>query len=384
MSADLESCPRCRAPVGADLTHCGHCGLSLPTGGEVPEAWIGRTVAGKYALEEVLGVGGMGMVFRARRVLVGDCVALKVLYPRFLESPLQRKLFHDEAVAAARLAHPNVVTVFDADLTGDGGVAYIAMELLDGAPLKRLLRDRAPLPPAEALPIFIQVCEGLAAAHDARVIHRDLKPDNIFLQTLPDGRVRVKLVDFGIAAMLDVDGHEEQRRLMGTLRYMAPEQCRGEPLGPQADLYALGVVLYEALTRRRATGRTVSAILNDVVVPPNHLLEADRTLPRDLEALVLRLLAKSPAKRPASAVETREAFQACLASLGGAAPVARRESAAPVSAPAPPAPAPPALAPVMSPPARSAAPSRSVLWIGLLLAGFAGVAGGVVWTLLTP
>jgi serine/threonine-protein kinase len=374
MSSDSAfECPRCRAPVTADTTQCARCGEYLGERNVHPEAWLGRTIGGKYSLEGVLGIGGMGMVFRARRVLVGDEVALKVLYPRFLQSPLQRRLFRDEAVAAARLSHPNVVTVFDADLGGDD-VAYIAMELLNGEPLKKLLRDRAPLPPAEAVPIFVEVCEGLAAAHEARVIHRDLKPDNVFLEQRPGGGYRVKLVDFGIAAMLDVDGHDEQRRLMGTLRYMAPEQCRGEALGPAADLYALGVVMYETLTRRRATGRTVSAILNDEVVPPNLLLGPEKALPRSLEALVMRLLAKTPAERPASAIEVREAL---LASV-------ERKSAPPrasVPPPRAPTPAPPP-APPPKPAARRSAPARAELWFGLVMAVVIGLVGGVIWALV--
>ena len=153
----------------------------------------------------VLGVGGMGMVFSARRVLIGDEVALKVLYPRLLQSPLQRDLFRDEAIAAARLSHRNVVTVYDAGFAEDESVAYIAMELLKGRTLKDLLRERAPLAPGEFIPLASQVCEGLAAAHSAQIIHRDLKPDNVFLEEIPGGETRVKLVDFGISAMLDVD-----------------------------------------------------------------------------------------------------------------------------------------------------------------------------------
>jgi serine/threonine-protein kinase len=301
-------CPRCGQSVFADATHCGACGQAQPDRDDPPEAWVGRLIDHKYAIERVLGVGGMGMVFRAKRVLVGDVVALKVLFPRFLESPLQRRLFEDEAIAAARLAHPNVVTVFDAELSNETGVAYIAMELLEGQPLKDLLKARAPMPAAEVAAIGAQICEALVAAHGARIIHRDLKPDNVFLEALPGGGTRVKLVDFGIAAMLDAAPRDDQNRLFGTLRYMAPEQCMGGPVDARADLYALGVVLYEMLTRKRATGKTVTAVLQDVVVPPNDLLEPERRMPAALEALVLSLLAKRPEGRPASAAEVRDAL----------------------------------------------------------------------------
>lgn len=299
-------CPRCGLVVVADATHCGQCGQHQPDRDDPPESWLGRVIDEKYEIEAVLGVGGMGMVFRAKRVLVGDHIALKVLFPRFLESPVQRQLFRDEAIAAARLSHPNVVTVFDAELSTETGLAYIAMELLRGTSLKQVLSERAPMPVALVVPIVSQICDGLTAAHAAHVVHRDLKPDNIFLEARPDGTRRVKLVDFGIAAMLDADPRDEQRRLLGTLRYMSPEQCRGEHVDARTDLYSLGVIIYEALTRKRATGKTVTAVLTDVVAPPNHFLPDDRKLPLALEQLVLSLLAKSPDDRPSSALEVRD------------------------------------------------------------------------------
>jgi serine/threonine-protein kinase len=314
-------CPRCGTIVAHDRTHCGHCGQHQPDRDEPPEAWIGREIDRKYGIEEILGVGGMGMVFRARRTLVGDEIALKVLFPRFLESPLQRRLFHDEAVAAARLNHPNVVTVFDAEMNADG-VAYIAMELLSGVPFKQVLRERAPMPPEEIVPMMAQVLDGLAAAHDANVIHRDLKPDNVFVTTKRDGSTQVKLVDFGIAAMLDADERDdEQRKLLGTLRYMAPEQCRGKRPDGRADLYAFGVMLYEGLTRKRATGKTVSAVINDPVRRPNEFLAPSLRLSDPLEALLLRLLAKDPDERPSTAVEVKAALEACVAEAAGRASI---------------------------------------------------------------
>ena len=347
VTPSTHPCPRCGEAVLSASTHCGGCGQHQVDRDDPPEAWVGRTIDGKYEIEDVVGVGGMGMVFRARRLLVGDEVALKVLFPRFLESALQRTLFEDEAVAAARLSHPNVVTVFDADFASDEGHAYIAMELLRGQTYKQLLRERAPMAPGEVLPLMQQVCDGLAAAHQARVIHRDLKPDNIFLEARADGPPRVKLVDFGIAAMLDVDERDDQRRLLGTLRYMAPEQCVVGDVDERADLYALGVVMYESLTRRRATGKTVSAVLNDEVAPPNVLLPEDRQLPHALEDVVMRLLSKDPAGRPGSATEVKRLL---------------RETEAPPPKPTP--------APV---------PARTPLWPAVLVV--AGLVAGAMWAL---
>ena len=378
-------CPRCGATVFADITHCGTCGQPQPEPDDAPDAWVGRTIDQKYEIESVLGVGGMGMVFKARRVLVGDFVALKVLFPKFLESRLQRQLFQDEAIAAARLTHPNVVTVFDAEISRATDVAYLAMELLHGRTFKALLKERAPMSMAEALPIMIQVCDGLAAAHTAHVVHRDLKPDNIFLETLANGQTRVKLVDFGIAAMLDADPRDEQRRLLGTLRYMAPEQARNEPADARADLYAFGVVLYEALTRKRATGKTLSAVINDPVVAPNTYLDETNKLAPGLEALLLQLLQKEPADRPASALEVKAVLQGLL--LGRQATEPPRATAAVLLADAarnrtarePPSAtaASPAVAP--SPAAPSNGLPRRVLYLGLA----AAIALGVLAALLS-
>ncbi len=354
VSVSTHPCPRCGAAVTSASTHCGDCGQHQPDKDDPPEAWIGRTIDGKYEIEEVLGVGGMGMVFRARRSLVGDEVALKVLFPRFLESPLQRKLFEDEAVASARLAHTNVVTVFDAEVEPERGYAYIAMELLRGRTYKEMLRERAPMDPAEVLPVMLQVCDGLVAAHHARVIHRDLKPDNIFLEERTGEPPRVKLVDFGIAAMLDADERDEQRRLLGTLRYMAPEQCIAGRLDERADLYALGVVMYESLTRRCATGKTISAVMNDEVTPPNLLLPEGRHLPHELEDLVMQLLAKDPDARPCSAIEVKGLIEQAL---NAPSPDQTIEAPAPVP--------PPEL-------------SRKPPWLLLGLVA-AGLVGGVIW-----
>ena len=285
---------------------------------ERPEAWIGGVVDGKYRLDRVLGAGGMGMVFEARRLLVGDDVALKVLFPRYMARVLQRRLFRDEAVAAARLSHPNVVIVYDASVAecarADGGgpaaeIAYIAMERLRGRTLRHMLRDEAPLSPEVAVPVFVDVARGLTAAHAARIVHRDLKPDNVFLEARADGTERVKLVDFGIAAMLDAERAEEERvRVIGTLRYMSPEQLRGEPLDGRADVYALGVMLYEALTRRRPFGDTVDAVLNGRVAAPNALLPPERKLPPALDALVMSMMARDRARRPSDAAAALEAL----------------------------------------------------------------------------
>ena len=304
MSSTAHPCMRCKQALSIEYVQCPYCGFEMGNG-EAPEAWMGEILDGKYMIEEVLGVGGMGMVFRAERNLIGDEVALKILYPHFLKSPLQRRLFQDEAIATAQLNHPNVVTLYDADIDQQFEVAYMAMEILEGYTFKEMMLTEAPMKPAMIYPVFIQVCDGLSAAHHVQIIHRDLKPDNLFLCPDEDKGVLVKILDFGIATVVGVENKDESNKLLGTLRYMAPEQCKGEPCTPQTDLYALGVILYESLTRQRATGKTVEAVISERVKPPNERLPAEQAISADLEALVMQLLAKNPQDRPQSAMEVK-------------------------------------------------------------------------------
>ena len=162
----------------------------------------------------------------------------------------------------------------------------------------------------ELLPIAIEICRGFTAAHNAQIIHRDLKPDNIFIEALPGNKRRVKLVDFGIAAMLDEERKEDQKQRIGTLRYMAPEQCQGRSIDARADLYALGVILYEGLTRRRATGKSVK-MSREVPAVPNTCWQT-KTITPGLEDVVVRLLAKKANDRPQSAKALADFFQTLL------------------------------------------------------------------------
>ena len=298
---------RCHEPIPSECVQCPHCGYELGSG-EAPEAWMGETINGKYEVEEILGVGGMGMVFRATRSFIGDEVALKILFPKYLRSDLQRRLFRDEAISTAQLDHPNVIHVYETDIDDERGIAYIAMELLEGFSFKELMLTEAPMSPERIYPIFAQVCDGLSAAHQAGIVHRDLKPDNLFLCEGRDGGFDVKVLDFGIATVVGQVRADEANKLLGTLRYMAPEQCRGEATSPQTDLYALGVILYESLTRQRASGKSIDAVLYDEVIPPNQRLPPDKALPQSFEHLIMMLLSKSEHLRPRSALEVRDAL----------------------------------------------------------------------------
>jgi serine/threonine protein kinase len=273
----------------------------------------GQTFDDKYYLEERLGEGGMGQVYRARHLLMDRPVALKVLHPRFVENEAARTRFQLEARAAVLLHHANAVSVTDFGQTTDGFV-YLVMELLEGRTLREILVKEAPLETARATSIMLQASAAVAAAHDAGIIHRDLKPSNILVTQSADAPAVVKVLDFGIAK-LGADTFEDEETAavtlpgtpLGTPRYMSPEQYEDRDLTPAADVYSLGVILYEMLTGMAPfTGASVVEIAqkhaNDPPRPPREIVAA---IPEDVERTVLQALEKQPEARPANAAEFR-------------------------------------------------------------------------------
>jgi serine/threonine-protein kinase len=197
-------------------------------------------------IEEVIGEGGMATVYGARHKLIERRCAVKIMNSTFANNEIVRERFRREAKAAQRLAHPNIIEIFDQGETGDGSM-YLVMERLEGETLADLL-ERGPVPLDRALPILIQIARALARAHDLGVIHRDLKPENIFLARQEDGSEQVKLLDFGIARSMQDSRLTGSGEVFGTPQYMAPERITTIDAGPAADLYAVGVMLYEMLT----------------------------------------------------------------------------------------------------------------------------------------
>lgn len=286
--------------------------------------WQGRIVGGRYSVGEVLGRGGMGLVFRAKHVGIGRSVALKILRPDLLDSDDAVTRFAREARAAASIGHPNVVEVFDFGHT-EQGEPWLAMELLEGETLGQRLRRSGPLPVASALRIVRQVCRALAAAHARGVIHRDLKSDNVFLVER-EGEDFVKLVDFGISKLLDhEDGRGPATRdgvVLGTPHYMAPELVEGKPPPDhRVDLYALGCIAYEALTGQLPfNGRTpLEVAYKHVHASPAPPSRARPELTAALDAALLRSLAKDPAAR----YQTAEELEAALLQAERAKPSRR-------------------------------------------------------------
>jgi serine/threonine protein kinase len=285
---------------------------------------IGVTFDGKYRLDERLGQGGMGTVYRATHLLIDRPVAIKVLNPRFVEDEEAQERFRREARAAGRLQHMNAVAVTDFGRTEDGFV-YIVMELLIGRSLRDMLAREAPLDAARAVSMMLQVSAAVSAAHEAGIIHRDLKPGNIFVVQRKHARPIVKVLDFGIAKLaadaLDEDDPVTLTQvgvMIGTPRYMSPEQCDSRRLTPASDVYSLGIILYEMLTGTTPfTGSTPLAVAmrhsSEMPRPPREFVGS---IPAELEEVVLHALEKSPDNRPANAGEFRQELYAVAERLG--------------------------------------------------------------------
>jgi serine/threonine-protein kinase len=252
---------------------------------------------GRYRVDDVLGSGGMALVYRARDEELDRPVAIKVLADNLAADEAFRKRFLREARLAARLAHRNVAQVYD---SGEAdGRPFIVMEYVEGETLADLLVRRGSLPPAEAVELALQVCAGLEHAHRAGLVHRDIKPQNLII----GGDGTVKIVDFGIARSAHGTQLTETGSVLGTAAYLAPEQAAGEEVTSAADLYALGVVLYEMLAGRTPhTAESLSQFLargHEQPIPA--LKELAPEVPEALEDVVMRCLARVPAYRPRSA-----------------------------------------------------------------------------------
>jgi len=262
---------------------------------------IGVTIAGRYQIEEVLGQGGMATVYAARHRLVDRPCAVKVMNAQYTRNDVIRERFRREAKAAQKLAHPNIIEIFDQGETPDG-LVFLVMELLRGETLADVLQH-GKVPLERGLPIMIQIARALARAHDLEVIHRDLKPENIFLARLSHGGDQVKLLDFGIARSMQESRLTGAGEVFGTPQYMAPERITSIEAGPSADLYSFGVIMYEMLTGTfpfDAPDITTYFIkhLKEVPVSPKHY---DPSIPEELARLVMECLAKEAKDRPVDA-----------------------------------------------------------------------------------
>jgi hypothetical protein len=267
----------------------------------------GLKLSGRYALQALLGSGGMGEVWRGVDEYLDRPVAVKVLREHHADPELAGR-FRREAIIAARLQHPGITVVHD--VGSDNGQLFIVMELLHGRDLAAMLAEApAGLPIDAVVSLTIQAAEALQAAHAIHVVHRDLKPANLFV--LDGGQL--KICDFGIAWAVDSTTHlTATGQTIGTPAYMSPEQCQGQQVDERSDLYSLGCVLYELLTGQPpfADGQPLAVMLQHLNAAPAAPRTIRPDVPRELDHLVLELLAKDPARRPADARHVTEALQA--------------------------------------------------------------------------
>jgi hypothetical protein len=297
----MMECPRCGKCEESGVSTCPSDGTTMRPVQSVP-----RTVDNKYRIEQLLGRGGMGAVYRARDMRLDRLVALKVVRADLLGDPEARRRFRREAQIVARLQHPSIVAVFDYGTFPDGG-AYLVMELVRGEDLRRVLQREGRLDTNESIRILESVCAGIGAAHREGILHRDLKPENILL---PGGGAPAKVLDFGVAKLVederrDDDGTEAQTALtaagiiVGTPAYMAPEQFSAAPADARTDVYSLGVVAYEMLSGELPFGR---GSLADVVLAQARGAPsmAPGTLPPLAERAIRSALDPDPDRRPAS------------------------------------------------------------------------------------
>jgi len=323
--------------------------VAPPSSAWVTGQMIGRLLDGKYRLEELIGRGGMGAVYRAMHVGTGRRVAVKVIAPELAGNREFIERFRREAKTIGRLQHPNIVNVTDFGITGENEqtLAYLVMEHLEGVTLAAKLKDKRPLPLADALDILSQACAAIDEAHRLGVLHRDLKPENIWLEPVGFGGCNVKVLDFGIAQLHDLLVIEEPAPLpvisetseaaepqlqpfsitpfsitedetlrlnltlqqltragavMGSPKYMSPEQCRGEKLDNASDIYSLGVIAYQMLSGETPFKGTVEELLEQHrEAAPAPLSRKRVDLPSTLDAVVCQALAKEPSARPATA-----------------------------------------------------------------------------------
>jgi len=283
---------------------------------------IGRVLNGRYQIEEKVGEGGFGSVFRGKQLATGREVALKILHPHNVSDATIVARFRREAEACSKLRNPHTVITYDFDETEDG-VLYLVMELLTGRSLHQLQKEQEVLAPDRVLRIIDQVADALGEAHTHGIIHRDMKPENVFIETR-EGEDYVKVLDFGIAKMISGDKGTSPQALtavgqtLGTLEFMSPEQLRGVALDGRSDIYALGIMAYEMLTGELPfkDAKTPVQIINfhmQKAAPPPSRLRPDLQIPAYVDEVILRMVAKERDDRVADTHALRDHIHKVLA-----------------------------------------------------------------------
>ena len=268
----------------------------------------GKTLNGRYKIQSLIGTGGMAAVYLATDLILDRLVAIKVLRLDFRQNDDAMRRFRREALSATQLTHPNIVGVYDVGQSQE--MNYIVMEYVEGTDLKDYVRQRGALHPIEAVRIMMQIVSAIAAAHQNRIIHRDIKPQNILI----DREGNVKITDFGIAVALSDTSLTQTNTLLGSVHYLSPEQARGGMATIQTDIYALGIVLYELLTGRVPFDgeSAVSIALKHFQEPLPPVMNPSVMIPQSLENIVLKATAKDPMNRYRSCYEMFQDLKTCL------------------------------------------------------------------------
>jgi serine/threonine protein kinase len=291
----------------------------MPPGRSNARDLTGKKIGGKYVVRAVLGEGGMGTVFEAEHITIGRAVAVKVLHPQQARKKDAVKRFHQEARAAGAIGHPNICEVYDLG-TLDDGSPYLVMEKLMGETLADRIASEGGLPFDDVIDVLTQVLSGLVAAHEKRIVHRDIKPENVFLTRRVGCPPVAKLLDFGVSKIMAVIGGERDEDLdltrtgmvMGTPYYMSPEQARGDRnLDARVDLYACGVIMYEALTGRRPyTAANYNALLLQILTTsPRPARELRPALPSGFDQVLDKSMARAREDRYQTAAEFQKDLQ---------------------------------------------------------------------------
>ncbi len=273
------------------------------------------TVVGQYKIESLVGSGAMGMVYRAMHQVIGKAVAIKVLKADFADDPEMVQRLVREARSVNAIRHPAIVDIFDFGTLQRTGQSYIVMDLLEGDPLDEYLKRFAPMKLKELAPFIDELLSALSAAHAVGVIHRDLKPGNVFVESKPDGQKGIKVIDFGLAKQADRAGGSVKPTnpgtLLGTPAFMAPEQVMGAKVTPATDLYAVGGIVYQALTNHlpHEAPSAIEMLTQKMAHDPIRPRQWQPGIDEELDAWVMNLLSREPDQRMQDADEARRALR---------------------------------------------------------------------------
>ncbi|MCS6885357.1 MAG: serine/threonine-protein kinase [Acidobacteriota bacterium] len=276
---------------------------------------MGQIIDSKYLIEEVVGQGGMGKVYRARHIHMDTKVAVKILHPHLVSDSVAVERFRREARVALAVDHPNAIKVMDFGVSGRQTV-YLVMEFLEGQSLRQIISQQGALPAARVVEIAQQICAALDSAHAKGIIHRDIKPDNVILINPNTPQEVIKVLDFSIAKLKTAEGAvlTQQGMVVGTPQYMSPEQGEGRELDHRSDIYSLGVILYELLTGHLPFkgSSPIALVLNHIHSLPKPLRELNPQVPPAIEAVVLKALAKKREDRQQSAKQLADELVTAL------------------------------------------------------------------------